>query len=416
MSVELNWHEGEDQDGVTWDRAAEPLPLPPPPTAIIAHGAAARTGPSRLTLLLIGVAIGIALGLAGLAALLLARANQGGQWAQRDVTAAAAQLLEAQTAGDVQRYAELLDSSDQVWKARLVAGLSAASQRQPDAWVVERVRLNGQVAEAEVTVTGESGSALRRLIYFRLTNGQWRLAPPVPDFFGPEQSTTTPHFRISYRERDQGLVTGLANLAEGAYVALCGELRCVDSSRPLELRLSYDASAQSPSATPGTLAVATPSLLGLRADGQPGADFERQVVSLIGAQLAGRKAPGASTALLEVVGDWAAAELAVAPTPMDDILLTALVDESLLPLDRAWNALVHGTSADPLARAELHSVLSFVQSAWGSDAVGRLLEHSSGALADMTQGAFQIDDQTFQARWLAWLIQQHMPVSGSSNS
>lgn len=415
MTVELNWHEGEEQDGVAWDQPAERLPLPPSPATTIARATAARPGFSRLTLLLIGVAIGIALGLAVLAALLLVRTNQGGQLAQRDVTAAAAQLLEAQAAGDVQRYAELLDSSDQVWKARLVAGLGAPDKRQPDAWVVEQVRLNGQAAEAEVTVTDESGTTLRRLIYFRLVNGQWRLAPPVPDFFGQEKVATTPHFRISYRERDESLVPGLINLVEGAYVALCGELRCVDSSRLLELRLSYDAAAELPAVTPDALVVATPGLLGLRADGQPGAAFDQQVTGQIAARLTAQKAPGASTALLEVVGDWAAAGLAGSPGLADETLAAALYADSLLPLDRVWNALVHGASADPLAKAELRSVLSFVQSAWGSDAVGRLLENSSGALADMTQQAFQIDDQAFQEQWLAWLVQQTLPTPGNAN-
>lgn len=414
MTVEMNWHEGDEQAGLAWDRPAEPLPVAVTPAAAIAQGRVARRGPSRLTLLLAGMAIGVAIGLAALAALLMWRANQGSQLAQRDVSAAAAQLLEAQAAGDVQRYATLLDSSDPVWKARLVAGLRNPANIPPAQWNVEEVRLDGPLAEAEVTETDDAGGQVRRLVYFHLIDGQWRLAPPEPGFFGAERSTSSPHFRISYRERDQRFVAGLINLAEGAYVALCGELRCSAAGRPLELHLIYDASADLPAPAPGVVAVASPGLLGLRVDGQPGPAFEQQVAGQIAAQLAWLKAPGASTALLQVVHTWAAAEFAGQPDLVDDTLASALQAQQLLPLDRVWDAVVHGNADDRLFLSSMASVLAFVQSAWGNDAVGRLLESASGSLDDMTRRAFQVDSESFERLWLAWLAQQSIPAAGTS--
>ncbi len=413
MTVELNWHEGEEQSGVVWDREAEPLPVAKPAPAAIAQGAAGYTGASRLQLLLLGAGIGIVLGLLALGALLLWRSNQGSQLARQDVTAAAALLLEAQAAGDVQRYADLLDSSDQVWKARLVAGLRSADASPPGQWVIERVRLHGDLAEAEITVSG-GDDTLHRLVFFRLADGQWRLAPPAPDAFGDEQQTTTPHFRVLYRARDQRFVSDLVNLAEGAYVALCGELRCTAGSRPLDLRLAYDAQAEAPTVTAGVVTVASPSLAGWRPDGQPGTAFSQQLVRQIAAQMALSKTPDASPALLEVIGDWAAVELAGGRSPLDETLTGSLQAGDLLPLERTWGAIVRGDSGNPLARAELASVLGFVQSAWGSDGIGLLLEHASGSLDDMTRRAFQVDSQTFEQMWLAWLVQQRAPAPGTA--
>jgi hypothetical protein len=414
MTVELNWHEGEEQSGVVWDRAADPLPVATPTPVAIVQGAAGSTGPSRWQLLLLGATIGIVLGLLVLGALLLWQANQGNQLARQDVAAASALLLEAQAAGDVQRYTELLDGTDQVWKARLVAGLRSTNTAPPGQWVVERVRLQGDLAETEVAVTGDDSHTLRRLVFFRLADGQWRLAPPAPDAFGNEKQTTTPHFRVLYRERDQRFVPGLVNLAEGAYVALCGELRCTTGSRPLDLRLVYDAQAGAPLITPGIVVVASPSLTGWQPDGQPGAAFSQELVRQIAAQLALSKMPATSTALLAVIGDWAAAELAGGLSLVDETLARGLPAESLLPLDRIWDAVVHDNSDDRLFWGGIASVLRFVQSTWGSDAIGLLLEHAYGSLDDMTRRAFQVDSQTFEQMWLAWLLQQPAPVPGSS--
>jgi hypothetical protein len=412
MTVELNWHEGDDQDGVFWEHEAAPLPVGAARSAPIAQRATDHTALSRLQLLLLGAGIGIVVGLLALGALLLWRANQGNQLARQDMAVATALLLEAQAAGDVQRYAELLDSSDQVWKARQVAGLRHPDGHLPGELTVERVRLLGDLAEAEVVEA--NGAGLSRLIYFRLADGQWRLAPPAPDAFGAEKQAETTHFRITYRERDQRFLPALINLAEGAYVALCGDLRCSAGSRPLDLRLAYDAQADDPAATPGAVIVASPSLAGWQPKGQPGALFNQRLAGQIARQLAALKAPRASDSLLELIGAWAMEEPANGRSPMDDALATMDPIQGLMSLDRAWAAVVRRNSNDWLARTEIGSVLRFVQSTWGSQAVGLLLENASGSFGEMTRRAFQIDGPTFQQMWLAWLAQQHLPPPGTS--
>jgi len=374
------------------------------------RGAAASTEPSRLQLLLLGAAIGVVVGLLVLGALLLWRSNQGSQLVRRDVTAVSEHLLAAQAAGDVLRYAELLDGTDQVWKARLVAGLRGANAAPVDEWTVEQVRLQGDMAEAEVAVSGDDGGTLRRLVYFRLVDDLWRLTPPTPASFGDEQQTTTQHFRILYRARDQRFVPGLVNLAEGAYVTLCGELLCSADSRPLELRLLYDAQADDPATTAGVVAVASPSLAGWQANNQPGELFSQRLTSQIAAQMALASVPSASPAFLAAVGDWAAAELAGGPAATDD--LTA---ETRVPLYRAWDGAVQGDNDNPQAQSSLASVLDFVQDTWGSDAVGLLLKHASGSLDDMARQAFQVDGRTFETMWLAWLAEKQAPLPGTSS-
>lgn len=413
MTVELNWHEGDDQDGVFWEHAAEPLPVAAPRSAPIAQRATGDADPGRLHLLLLGAGIGIVVGLLALGALLLWRANQGNQLARQDVTAATALLLEVQAVGDVQRYAELLDSSDQVWKARQVAGLRHPDRRLPAALTVERVRLLGDLVEAEV-IEADGDDELSRMIYFRLVDGRWRLAPPAPAAFGEEEQAATTHFRITYRQRDQRFLPALINLAEGTYVALCGELRCSAGSWPLDLRLAYDAQADDPPMAPGAVVVASPSLAGWQPNGQPGVLFNQRLAGQIAMQMAALKAPDASDSLLQLFGAWAMEEPTGGRSPMDDALASLDPIQGLMSLERAWAAVVRRNSNDWLARTEIGSVLRFVQIAWGSEAVGMLLENASGSFGEMTRRAFQVDGPTFQQMWLAWLAQQHLPPPGIS--
>lgn len=409
MSVELNWQEGEEHSGVTWDRKAEPLPVATRAPAAVAQGAADARGPSRLRWLLLGAGIGILLGILALGALVLWRANQGGQLARQDVAAAVAQLLEVQAAGDAQRYAGLLDGTDPVWKARLVAGLRNPDLQPIPAFDVEKVRLLGDLAEAEV-VLDSSDSALHRLLFFRLVDGQWRLAPPAPAAFGEEMEASTTHFRIHYRQRDERFLPALINLAEGTYVALCGELRCADGGRLLDLRLAYDARADDPASLADAVIVASPSLAGWDANSTPGAQFSRQLAGQIAMQIAAQKAPRASITLIEVIGAWATDEPVNGRIHMDDALGSMAPMQGLISLEQAWTAVVRGNSTDWRARAEIGSVLRFVHDRWGSDAVGRLLEHASGSFDAMTSQAFQVDGRTFQQLWLAWLARQHVPA------
>jgi hypothetical protein len=160
--------------------------------------------------------------------------------------------------------------------------------------------------------------------------------------------------------------------------------------------------------------VASPSLSGWQPNDQPGVLFNQRLAGQIAMQLAALKAPRASDSLLELIGAWAMEAPGSGRSPMDDALASMDPNQGLMSLDRAWAAVARRNSNDWLARAEIGSVLRFVQSTWGSDAVGLLLENASGSFGEMTRRAFQVDGPVFQQLWLAWLAQQEPPPPGIS--
>jgi hypothetical protein len=128
--------------------------------------------------------------------------------------------------------------------------------------------------------------------------------------------------------------------------------------------------------------------------------------------LAADKAPNTPPAVLQAVGDWAAADLAGAAVPGGEALPAALQDGGLLPLDVVWRqANSQPRVANPLVTAQLHSILAFAQATLADDAVGRLLEAGSGPLTVVLQRAFELDAATFAADWLRWLSSAFPPVS-----
>ncbi len=365
MTIELDWHEGDESSGVSWESAPEPLPAASTPPATIARGHRAHGGAlGWLPRFLVSVLAGILLGAVILAGVLFWRSGRGNEQARQDVSAAATLVLDAWKNRDIKLYSDLLDSSDPVWKSRMVAGLRVI--QPPESIAVEELTLDGQLAVATVTETNADGVALHKLAFYRLTEGQWRLAPPQPDSFGPTIPEESPHFRITVRKRDERFLPDLVNMAEGAYVTLCGELRCKPASQPLTLRLSYDVAGTRAEPTPGEVSIPSPWLTGRTAAGLPTADFEQELIRQLAVQLAMDKAPDTPPALLEAIGDWAAAELAGAPVPGGETLPPALQNGTLLPLDIVWRqASSQPNIANPLVSAQLHSMLAFAQATLG---------------------------------------------------
>ena len=274
------------------------------------------------------------------------------------------------------------------------------------------MELEGPVALATIKETGADGAQLHKLAFFRLTDGQWRLSPPQPDRFGPTIAKDSPHFRITVRQRDERFLPDLVNLAEGAYVTLCGELRCRPAGQPLNLLLAYDIAGTQLEPAAGEISVPSPWLTGRTPDGLPAAAFEQELVRQLAVHLATDKAPDTPPAVLQAIGDWAAAELAGAPVPGDGTLLPALQNGSLLPLDVVWrqaNSQPH--VANPLVSAQLHTMLAFAQATLVDDAVGRLLEAGPGPLPVVLQRAFGLDATTFAADWLRWVSSAFPAVS-----
>ena len=411
MTIELDWHEGDESPGVTWESAPEPLPNASAPPATIAQGHRAQGGaPGWLPRFLVSVLAGLVLGAVILAGVLFWRSERGNEQARKDVAIAATLVLDAWKNHDILLYSDLLDSSDPVWKSRMVAGLR--SMPPPEAITVDKLTLDGQVAVAEVTETGADGAALHKLAFYRLTDGQWRLAPPQPDSFGPTISKESPHFRITVRERDKRFLPDLVNMAEGGYVTLCGELRCTLDAQPLILHLAYDFANVGTDPVPGRLSILSPWLTGRSAEGLPASAFQQELIRQLAVQLALDKAPSTSAPVLEAIGDWAAAELAGAPMPGGEALPLALQNGTLLPLDVVWRqANSQPRVANPLVKAQLHTMLAFAQATLVDDAIGRLLEAGAGPLPVVLQRAFQLDSTTFATDWLRWLSADFSSVS-----
>ena len=193
-------------------------------------------------------------------------------------------------------------------------------------------------------------------------------------------------------------------MAEGGYVTLCGELRCTLDAEPLVLRLAYDFGNAGSDPAFGEISILSPWLTGRTAKGLPAPAFEQELIRQLAVQLARDKAPDTAAPVLEAIGEWAAAELAGAPMPGGEALPLALQNGGLLPLDVVWrqaNSQPH--VANPLVKAQLHTMLTFAQATLVDDAVGRLLEAGAGPLSVVVQRAFRIDDTTFSADWLRWL-------------
>jgi hypothetical protein len=167
----------------------------------------------------------------------------------------------------------------------------------------------------------------------------------------------------------------------------------------------------------GDVAVPSPQIVGIDGSGQPVVSFEEAVVERLGQYLALAKTPTASTALLAVLGDWASSSL-IDSTIREDAQRTlqgAAESGQLLPLNAGWHTVVTGNDAsDPVAAAQVQSLLSFAQEVAGNDAVGRILEtlNVTQDFDDLVRRVFNVDSAMFQARWQAWLAQESGPPPG----
>ncbi|MEZ4766903.1 MAG: hypothetical protein R2844_00550 [Caldilineales bacterium] len=399
MSIELNWREGEEQDDLVWGRPDAPSASKPARSLVT--GARPRPRRSRTVVpFLLAVLAGILIGTAGLAVYLSVRANESSELARQDVEASLALLLNAQASGDINGYAQLLDPDAEVWRSRRIAGLRLAAP-VPAHVEVTSVRLQGDLAVAELLETpADGGEAATRTVFFRLHGGQWLLTAPVAEQFGAPLQEASPHFMIHYRKADKPSIHALVDLAEGSYVALCGELRCHESERPLQLILGYEEAAP---AAEGTLQVLSPRLLGVDSAGQPAAAFERELVGALAAYLAADRFPAATPALRASIAEWAIDDLSGAASPEMTALRQAARRDDLLPLDRVWRLAGSQNRNDPLVQTQVASVFAYAQDTFGSGAVARLLETMPADLPGALQRAFDVSYDDFSAGWQEWL-------------
>lgn len=418
MTIELDWQEGEDQPGVTWEGATASLPFAPAARQTIAEGERPRARLPRRLLRLLAILLAIPLVVGAAAGVaLFARADQGNELARRDIQATVDMLRAAQTDGDAVLAASLIDLDGSPWKAEIIDHLiGPTASPVPSRLEVASVRLDGRRALAAVSEFLPSGSAVVKQVAFRLDGDRWIMTRPRPDDFGAAGEAESPHFRIHYRQRDEPLVSYMINALEGAYVTLCSDLRCAPGQQLIELELQYGEA--DPALQPSSdVAVPSPQILGLDANGQPIATFEEAVVERLGQHLALAKVPGASSALLAVLGDWASSSL-LDPHSREDVQRTlqgAAESGLLLPLGAGWQAVVIGDDAtDPMAAAQVHSLLAFAQEVAGNDAVGRMLEalNVTQDFDVLVRRVFNVDSDRLQARWLAWLAQENLTSPG----
>lgn len=406
MSIELNWQEGEhipSSPGVVWE--TEPPPLPPlkREPVIIARSAPAapRRLRSRVLAWLIGIPVVVLLLAAGT---LYWRAHQGQEAAQRDIEATLQTLQEARRDGDRTLIAKLLDPSDPTWQEAQGRALLAEPPTALPAEVrVTEVALQGDYALAEVVEQGAAGQTLRKRVPLRRTDGGWLLTAPDLTLVGEESTRQSTHFTVYYRQVDEPFIADVINAAEGAYVALCSELRCRGTGPKLSLRIWPPGAAEADFAG-GVLAVPSPWSVGVDPAGRPAAEFYQQIVRQIGWRLAQIKAPEAAPALWWAVGDWAAAELAGAPLPGDLTFMEHVRNgRQPLPLDLLWRSVAYDNDHTPLTAAQFRQMLTFLQDTYGADAVGRLLEGAPRHLHQIVRRRFGTDIQALEAAWQQWL-------------
>lgn len=242
-SLDFQWNEGEahgfdlkdaDYQPPPAVMRAEPAPADPP--AIQPHpGSDPKPGSrlGRLGLLAVGIALGMAVGLAVLG-------WQGQRAARADLTPLFVLQQQALASGDQDIYRSLFDDAQPEYGAAMTAGQNAAALLfDADAAPrLRRLRIVGDKAEAEVE-TGYQGRVYRRTETAHLGGGQWRLAPPDPAAWGAVLSEEGENVILHIHRRDASLTTLLPRL-EAITQAFCRRYNPPPPCR-LDLTLALDA-------------------------------------------------------------------------------------------------------------------------------------------------------------------------------
>ena len=404
MTVEMDWREGDQAGDVAWDPSVTPVAVPAGPNpagVIVVAGGAAPRRASGWTRFLLAMLAGALIGAVVLGVLLFQRVDAGNERIRQDVELTVGLLLDAQQSGDVRGYADLLDAGSQIWRTETIMALDPDTA--PLTAAVQAVEMQGDLAVATIVEQGTANSpALTRTAFFRLSDGQWLLTPPQADTFGELRERATSHFLISYRQADEPAMDAVVDLAEGAYLILCSELRCAPARAPMRLALSYDGQ--------DLLALRSPSLSGIGQSSRPGPAFEGALAGAIARQMAAEK--GATTPVLaDAVADWSAAGLAGVWSPEMKRLQGAQHQPGAARLEPAWQTIALRGAFAPSEQAVVASVLIYAQQTYGSDAVARILEAGQRPFGEVVQRAFAVPQDSFEVGWLRWLNQtQEQPI------
>lgn len=194
MPIDFDWQEGSQRfnpEGIP----VQPAPPPVPASSRRIRAPRSRPRLSNLTLLALGIVLGIVAGVAILT-------YEGQRNARADVAPVLALQQQALEQGDRDLYRSLIDDRDPAWQAAVVDAqpqTGLLSDQAPPR--LRRVSLQGDLAEADVVFRYE-GRSFHRLESLRLTGDQWRLAPVQAGDWGPVATTTGEYVTLHYRQRD----------------------------------------------------------------------------------------------------------------------------------------------------------------------------------------------------------------------
>lgn len=288
-----------------------------------------------------------------------------------------------------------------------------------------------EVAYSEEREYPYGGGAVRRIEFFRQVDGAWRHAPPDGRFLGDEVVLQSEHFRLECHEREVDFMAIELIRLESLYRQVADGLQTeLPSGERLAIRITY--SQQAP-AWPDSEVVQLPSPYLSAWSGEPDASYlADHVVGPLFDRLASHftelaRPTGARTMWWGIV--WSVWQWDVTtPEPADlpgllrevELLASAVRSDELILLSELEvtfsseplpdNRLPPGWTEDKagLFYFEAWTIVGYAGKAYGSQAFPALLKSlpEADSIEAWLQMALDVDLETFEADWRAWLREQ----------
>jgi len=281
------------------------------------------------------------------------------------------------------------------------------------------------------------GGAIRRIEFFRRVDGAWRHAPPDGRFLGDEVVLQSEHFRLECHQREVEFMASELVRLESLYRQVADGFQTeLPSGERLAIRIAY--SQQAP-AWPDSEVVQLPSPYLSAWSGEPGASYlADHVVGPLFDMLANR-----STEFARPTGPrtrwwwelvWGTWQLEISDSELGDLKLwllkvepfaSAVRSDELIPLSEL--EVTFGSEPLPdgwflsdwfpsdwtedeafLFYAEAWTIVGYAGKAYGSQAFPALLKSlpEADSIEAWLQMALDVDLETFEADWRAWLREQ----------
>ena len=282
-----------------------------------------------------------------------------------------------------------------------------------------------EVSYSETVISFPYTLAPRRIEFFYwIKDGTWRHAPPDERFLGQKVVFTSEHLRIEGHEREESLITRLQTRLETRYRQISRDLQ---TSLPEGERLTIRLTTPDQTVhTPGNsiLQLTSPFFTDLSSQHEGAA--ESQGFSFIFKRLAIQKAGGShfvsgSRAIwFGAIADW---YHAFAKDHLDSwtnflwsqTLRSAVETGALVPLTDLWQGTSDRSSPDQaqlnlteLRHGQAWTAFHYLMETRGPDALPALVEAlgQADSTASWLRQALDVEMETFEADWQAWLRQQ----------